>query len=173
MDNKAWRAFLEESRARQAQLNQQNYAMPSQGWQDPQSMGPMQGNSGAGWGADIPAGPTDFSQDPSYYRQAPGYRPGMGSMTPQQQMAADDQWEQDFQAKQAMLNQIPQHVPWGDPRIQQVMNNAPTDAQAYNAYPSFGAPTPEQGPGRKQAQLADWERYQQIMAMQRPNQGLR
>jgi len=180
MDTQEWRAWLDQSRAKQAQLNQQNYAMPAQNWQDPQTMGPMQGGLSVGGARpDVQTGSSqDWARglmgDPGSMAQAPGYRPGMGSMTPAQQLAADNQWDENFRAQDALLNQIPQHVSWGDPRVQNVMNNQITDAQAYNAYPSFGAPTPQQGPMRQTpAQLADWERYAQIMAKQRPNQGLR
>ena len=177
MTNEEWRAWLDQSRAKQAQLNQGNYAMPSQGWQDPQAIAPMQGS----FSVANPEGPTrevyrglegDSSWGGNYSTaQAPGFRPGIGSMTPDAQLIADNEWERQNAWRQQQMDQIPAHVPWGDPRVQGVMN-AQVPAGTYGGVVGPVQPltiAPQQTP----AQLADWERYKRIMANQRPYQGLR
>ena len=174
MINEEWRAWLDQSRAKQAQLNQGNYAMPSQGWQDPQAIAPMQGSfSQASQPTDNPM--SAFTAQPNglpsgWGGNAPGWH-GQGSMMPVAQLNADNEWERQNAWRQQELDKIPEHIPWGDPRIQAVMN-AQVPAGTYGGIPGPVQPltmVPQQTP----AQLADWERYKRIMANQRPYQGLR
>ena len=100
----------------------------------PRVASPMQGNSGAGWG-----GPANYVSNPDssdWYRQAPGYRPGTGSMTPEAQAEADRQWE---------LRQ----QPWDE---QEHIRNTLQDASLAQA--------------RQQDQQrgAGWANYQRVMA---------
>lgn len=153
MNNQEWVDWLLESRAKQAELgavNQRNRLAASGrlpvGDFEPATpleySQPMRGNSGPTWGVDIPAGPTDFSQDASYYRQAPGFSPSIPSRTPEEIDAADSA----FTAK---------HQLW---RRQEDIRNRNEDLRLAAAR-------------RKDAgQGAEWDEYKRVMAKpyQRP-----
>lgn len=171
MENQQWRQWLDESRAKQAQLNAQNYAMPSWG-QASQSAVPMRGNSGEGWGTEYTQGPVVTERFPSQVNQhAPGYQPGIGSMTPDTQLMADNEWERQNAWRQQELDKVSAHIAWGDPRIQAIINGQ-VPAGTYGGVTGPVQPL-QMAPQQTASQLADWERYQQIMADRRPWQGLR
>lgn len=171
-DETLYAPWQNQSNNRQAepyQAPELGYA-PFTGQRYPESNTPMQGNSGAAWGAmpSVVSNPDLYS---SGMRQAPGYRPGIGSMTPEAQLVADNEWERQHAYRQQELDKIPAHVAWGDPRIQNVMN-AQVPAGTYGGVPGPVQPL-QMAPQQTASQLADWERYKQIMSDQRPWQGLR